>query len=240
MDGIGYTGLKITPFFDSMIVKYTTRGSNFQETVARMKRTLQECRIRGVKTNIPFLLNVLSNPVFETGIVTTSFIDENPELKKTSTSTWDFASEEQADPKKIYATERLVRYIANLAVNGHPAELGADESKIEKSSTGNVAPPKMPAVATASGAAAAARVGGMRGILLEEGPVGYAKFVREHKGLMVMDTTWRDAHQSLFATRMRTQELLKCADFTNKALANAFSMESKYYSSSVFVSENCL
>lgn len=227
MDGIGYTGLKITPFFDSMIVKYTTRGANFPEAVARMKRTLQECRIRGVKTNIPFLLNVLSNPIFETGIVTTSFIDENPDLKKTSTSTWDFASEEQADPRKLFATERLVRYIANLAVNGHPPELGADETKIEKSSTGKVLPPKMPAedVVTSN-----TREGGMRGILLEEGPAGYAKFVREHEGLLVTDTTWRDAHQSLFATRMRTQELLKCAEFTNKALANAFSMESKYRS----------
>jgi pyruvate carboxylase len=220
MDGIGYTGLKITPFFDSMIVKYTTRGSNFQETVARMKRTLQECRIRGVKTNIPFLLNVLSHPVFETGIVTTSFIDENPDLKKTSTSTWDFASEEQADPRKLFATERLVRYIANLAVNGHPAELGADASKIEKPSTGYVAPPKI-----VGEAANNSGEGGLRRILLEKGPEEYAKFVRERKGLLVTDTTWRDAHQSLFATRMRTQELLKCAEFTNIALANAFSME---------------
>jgi len=76
VDGIGYSGLTITPFFDSMIVKYTVLGSTFQETVARMKRVLQECRIRGVKTNIGFLLNVLSHPVFESGIVTTSFIDD--------------------------------------------------------------------------------------------------------------------------------------------------------------------
>jgi pyruvate carboxylase len=193
-----------------------------------MKRTLQECRIRGVKTNIPFLLNVLSHPVFETGIVTTSFIDENPDLKKTSTSFWDFASEEQADPRKLFATERLVRYIANLAVNGHPPELGADSTKIEKSSTGNVAPPTMPADANLDEMSSTAREGGMRGILLAKGPAGFAKFVREHKGLLVTDTTWRDAHQSLFATRMRTQDLLKCAEFTNKALANAFSMESKY------------
>lgn len=184
-----------------------------------MKRTLQECRIRGVKTNIPFLLNVLQHPVFETGIVTTSFIDENPDLKKTSTSTWDFANEEQSDPKKLYATERLVRYIANLAVNGHPAELGADASKIQKSSTGSVPKPTLPA----SGAPSKSK--GMRHILLEQGPAGYAKAVREQKGLLITDTTWRDAHQSLFATRMRTQELLKCADFTNQALANAFSIE---------------
>ena len=219
MDGIGYTGLTITPFFDSMIVKYTTRGSSFKEAVARMKRCLQECRIRGVKTNISFLLNVLQHPVFETGIVTTSFIDENPDLKKTSTSTWDFASEEQADPKKLFATERLVRYMANLAVNGHPTELGADESKIQKS-TRSVMKPKWPTLAEA-----ASKTKGMRHILLEQGPAGYAKAVREHKGLLITDTTWRDAHQSLFATRMRTQELLNCADFTNHALANAFSVE---------------
>jgi pyruvate carboxylase len=67
MDGIGYSGYTVTPYFDSMIVKYTTRGSTFRETVNRMKRVLQECRIRGVKTNISFLLNVLAHPEFEKG-----------------------------------------------------------------------------------------------------------------------------------------------------------------------------
>ena len=75
MDGIGYSGLTITPYFDSMIVKYTARGATFPETVARMNRVLQECRIRGVKTNIPFLLNVLAHPDFKRGAVTTTFID---------------------------------------------------------------------------------------------------------------------------------------------------------------------
>jgi pyruvate carboxylase len=123
MDGVGYTGLSITPYFDSMIVKYTARGSSFAETVARMKRVLIECRIRGVKTNIPFLLNVLTHPEFESGIVTTAFIDENPQLKKVSESTWDFASDEQSDQRKVGAKERLIRYLANLAVNGHPTEV---------------------------------------------------------------------------------------------------------------------
>jgi len=223
MDGIGYSGLTITPFFDSMIVKYTTRGSSFGETVNRMKRVLQECRIRGVKTNIPFLLNVLEHPEFESGIVTTSFIDENPGLKKTSLSLWDFKNEEQADPKKTFMIDKYLRYLANLAVNGHPPELGADATKI-KTGAGLVKPPKISNAVTAAGAASKEKKG-MRHILLSEGPAGYAKAVREHKGLLVTDTTWRDAHQSLLATRMRTEELVQCADFTNDALASAFSIE---------------
>ena len=108
MDGIGYSGLTVTPYYDSMLVKYTARGSNFRETLQRMKRVLQECRIRGVKTNVPFLLNVLTHPEFETGIVTTSFIDDHPELKQISSSTWDFASDTQRDQKKVGKVERTL------------------------------------------------------------------------------------------------------------------------------------
>lgn len=220
MDGIGYSGLTITPYFDSMIVKYTASGANFRETVARMKRVLQECRIRGVKTNISFLLNVLSHPEFESGIVTTSFIDENPQLKQTSLSVWDFASEEQSDPRKTFATERLIRYLANLAVNGQPPELGADPTKIAKASaTSTIPSPKVTSELLETAQP------GWRHLLVTKGPEAYAKAVREHKGLLLMDTTWRDAHQSLLATRMRTQELVRCADYTNVALANAFSLE---------------
>ena len=223
MDGVGYTGLSITPYFDSMIVKYTTRGSSFAETVARMKRVLIECRIRGVKTNIPFLLNVLTHPEFESGIVTTAFIDENPQLKKVSESTWNFASDEQSDQRKVGAKERLIRYLANLAVNGHPTELGADPAKITKGHSTNFR--KTLSIPTVSSEAAAKSNGGMRKILLDKGPQGFAKAVREHKGLLLMDTTWRDAHQSLLATRMRTSELENCAEYTNMVLNNAFSME---------------
>jgi len=223
MDGVGYTGLAITPYFDSMIVKYTTRGSSFSEAVARMKRVLIECRIRGVKTNIPFLLNVLTHPEFESGIVTTAFIDENPQLKKVSESTWDFASDEQSDQRKVGAKERLIRYLANLAVNGHPAELGADPTKITKGHSTNIR--KTLAIPSVSVEAASKSNGGMRKILLEKGPEGFAKAVREHKGLLLMDTSWRDAHQSLLATRMRTSELENCAEYTNMVLSNAFSLE---------------
>ena len=101
MDGVEYTGLAITPYFDSMIVKYTARASDFAGAVARMRRVLIECRIRGVKTNISPLLNVLTHPEFETGIVTTAFIDENPQIKRVSNSWWDFASDEQSNQRKI-------------------------------------------------------------------------------------------------------------------------------------------
>eukprot|EP00526_Cylindrotheca_closterium_P003831 CAMPEP_0113649442 /NCGR_PEP_ID=MMETSP0017_2-20120614/26270_1 /TAXON_ID=2856 /ORGANISM="Cylindrotheca closterium" /LENGTH=1229 /DNA_ID=CAMNT_0000561813 /DNA_START=33 /DNA_END=3722 /DNA_ORIENTATION=+ /assembly_acc=CAM_ASM_000147 len=219
MDGIGYSGLTITPYFDSMMVKYTARGSTFIETVNRMNRVLQECRIRGVKTNIPFLLNCLQHPEFRAGKLTTAFIDENPELKQTSSSYWQFANDAQADPKKVFRDEQLLRYLANLAVNGHPTELGADSSKLATHFTTSVAKPEIPAPK------ADAPKKGMRQIYLDKGPEGLAKAVRENEGLLVTDTTWRDAHQSLLATRMRTREFIRCADATNQALANAFSLE---------------
>ena len=208
--------MTVTPYYDSMLCKYTVRGSNFQEALARMKRTLQECRIRGVKTNIPFILNVMTHPEFETGIVTTSFIDDHPELKQISTSQWNFASVSQQTQKNVGTTERALRYFANLAVNGHPDELGADASKLtndHNDRTRNILPEiEIPDAGT-------------RQILLEQGPAGYAKFVRENKGVMLTDTTWRDAHQSLLATRVRTNDLLRAAPYTNAALKNAFSLE---------------
>merc|ERR1712176_349611 len=228
MDGIGYTGLEITPYFDSMIVKYTTRGSSFKETVNRMKRVLQECRIRGVSTNLPFLLNVLTHPVFESGIVTTSFIDDHPELKRTSESIWDFADADQTSTQTVTKKERSLRYLANLAVNGHPVELGADLTKRNANAKRGTAATK-PSLLLPRPAEIQSmkqfKDKGMRHILLEEGPAAYAKHVREHKGLLVMDTTWRDAHQSLLVTRMRTDDLLHVAPYTNEVLKNAFSLE---------------
>ncbi|KAL3777221.1 hypothetical protein ACHAW5_007654 [Stephanodiscus triporus] len=219
MDSVGYTGLAITLYFDSLIVKYTVRGSSFSEAVARMKRVLIECPIHDIKTNIPFLLNVLTHPEFESGVVTTSFIEENPELKKVSESSWNFASNEQSDQRKVGADERILRYLANLAVNGHPPELWVDSTKI----TNKHSPKTSRVLALPKGAAKTG--GGMRKILLERGPEGYAKAVREHDGLLLMDKTWRDAHQSLLAMHMHIRELERCAKYTNAALLNAFSLE---------------
>jgi len=217
MDGVGYSGLKITPYFDSMIVKYTVRGSTFKEASARMSRVLQECRIRGVKTNIPFLMNCLQHEDFKNGELTTAFIDDHPELKQTSTSYWNFANKFQANPLKLGSSERRLRYLGNLAVNGHPTELGVDATRLATSVTSSIASPLIPP--------STVKKNSIRSILLNEGPEGMAKAVRDHKGLMIMDTTWRDAHQSLLATRMRTQELERCAEATNEVMANAFSLE---------------
>jgi len=222
MDGVGYSGYTVTPYYDSMIVKYTVRGATFPEALARIRLVLQECRIRGVSTNIPFLLNVMTHPEFEKGIVTTSFIDQNPELKVVSGATWNFADEEQSSMKGVVRKEKLLRYLANLAVNGHPQELGADATKVIAASGAHskIARPNL-SVAPAPKEGSRSH----RQILQEDGPEGYAKYVRNKKGLLLTDTTWRDAHQSLLATRMRTQELTNAAEFTNLALRDAFSLE---------------
>jgi len=222
MDGIGYSGMVVQPYYDSLLVKYTASGGNWEEVVRRMKRALQEARIRGVKTNIPFLLNVLSHPVFEAGVVTTSFIDENPELLKITGATWDFKSGEQSDQTSVFQVERLMRYLANVAVNGHPAELGADATKLDTIKT---IPAIKPPVANAAPAGKNWKGDGWRKILQEDGPEGLSKAVRKHEGVLLTDTTYRDAHQSLLATRMRTQELMHAAETTNDILKGCFSME---------------
>lgn len=224
-DGIGYSGMTVTPYYDSLLVKYTARGSNWGEVIRRMTRALQEARIRGVKTNIPFLLNVLTHPEFKAGVVTTGFIDEHPELLQVTGKNWDFANVHQADQEKVMQVEKLLRYLANLAVNGHPKELGANPARLRTAPQPQVKPPRVLIPGKDDAPTASRRPGGWRSLLLAEGPAAYAKAVREHKGLLVMDTTWRDAHQSLLATRMRTADLVKAGAATNAALSNAFSLE---------------
>jgi pyruvate carboxylase len=138
-------------------------------------------------------------------------------LKQTSTSYWNFANEFQADPLKLGLSERRLRYLANLAVNGHPTEFGVDATKLATGITSSIDSPLI--------LPSTVKKNSLRKILLSEGPEGMAKAVRENKGLMIMDTTWRDAHQSLLATRMRTQELERCAEATNEVMGNAFSLE---------------
>jgi len=215
MDGIGYSGMVVTPYYDSLLVKYTARGSNWEEVVRRMRRALQEARIRGVKTNIPFLLNVLTHPEFEKGVVTTSFIDNNPTLLQITGKKWKFASPVQNEQDKVGTVEKLMRYFANLAVNGHPVELGADPKVVHKCK--EVLPPKVAIPAEAPK--------GRRDLLLAEGPEAFAKATREHEGLLLMDTTWRDAHQSLLATRMRAHDILVGAEATGATLPDLFSLE---------------
>jgi len=234
IDGVGYSGKTVTPYYDSLLVKYTARAASWELVVRRMRRALLEMHVRGVKTNILFLLNVLSHPDFIKGTVTTSFIDENPGLVKVSENNFWDTSNYQSSFEKIYTVEKYLRYIAHLAINGHPVELGANPQALldvpkDRKYT-EVPPPDLAAIQQALALESAkgpqTKPAEWRKVLREQGPQALAKAVRAHPGLLVTDTTWRDAHQSLLATRMRTAELLTSAEATRAALgANAFSLE---------------
>ncbi len=171
-------GTQISPHFDSMLVKMTCRGRDFPAAIARARRGLAEFRIRGVSTNIPFLQAVLDDPEFNAGDLSTSFIDERPDLVKSNQS-------------KDRGT-KILNWLADVTVN-QPNGDGA----------GTINPAlKLPAVDLIRAAPS-----GSRQRLIELGPVGFASALREQKALAVTDTTFRDAHQSLLATRVRTRDL---------------------------------
>jgi len=201
--GTAFSGAVITPFYDSLLVKVTASGVRFQDAARRMERCLQEFRIRGVKTNIPFLLNLINHPAFLGGETTTKFIDETPEL-------FQFASRRDR-------ASRLLGYIAEIIVNGHPEVKGAGPAaRGEKAAP--VAHSSLPNPDSSLPK-------GTRDKLKELGPDGFAKWVREQKRVFVTDTTMRDAHQSLFATRMRTYDMVRIADRYARAHSNFFSLE---------------
>jgi pyruvate carboxylase len=200
-DGPGFPGAKITPHYDSLLVKITARARNRREAAAKLIRALREFRVRGVKTNKSFLLNVLENDDFLDGIVDTGFIAANPYLI--------------APLREQDRAQKMLKYIGEVIVNGTPKELGA------------VGPPPAsvdPIIPTIE-SIGNERPRSLKRIFDEEGGEAFAKAVRENKGLLVTDTTWRDAHQSLLATRLRTIDMLKIAPATNVALANCYSME---------------
>ncbi|MCF7763893.1 MAG: pyruvate carboxylase [Verrucomicrobia bacterium] len=184
--GMGYTGAVITPFYDSMLVKVIASGRNYQIAMDRMHRALSEFRIRGVKTNIPFVENVIEHPEFRSGQATTSLIDKTPEL-------FSFR------PRKDRAT-KLLRFLGNVIVNGNPHAKGFKPGKpfelAKPPVFDHTAPPPK----------------GTRDLLLELGPKKFASWIKQEKRLLITDTTFRDAHQSLMATRMRTFDMLACAD----------------------------
>jgi pyruvate carboxylase len=195
--GTAFSGAVITPFYDSLLVKVTTSGLRFADAARRMERCLQEFRIRGVKTNIPFLLNLVTHAEFLAGETTTRFIDETPEL-------FHFVSRRDR-------ASRILGYIAEIIVNGNP-EVGA---KVPVEARGHPVVPATPATVPV----------GTKNRLTELGPEGFAKWVREQKKLLITDTTMRDAHQSLFATRMRTYDMTRIAPRYAAAHADFFSLE---------------
>jgi len=200
LDGaMGDTGSIITPFYDSLLVKITTSGPNLSQALDRMHRALREMRIRGVKTNIPFLENVISHKEFVEGRASTKMIDVTPEL---------FRFKARRD-----RASRLLNYLGEIVVNGNPQVKGRERIKhplplIVPEHDPKQSPPR-----------------GTRDLLLAEGAVKFSKWLRDHKPLMVTDTTLRDAHQSLFAARMRTYDMLAVADFIARRLPGLFSLE---------------
>jgi pyruvate carboxylase len=189
-------GTRISPHFDSMLVKMTCHGRDFAAAVARAKRGLAEFRIRGVSTNIPFLQAVLDDPTFEAGDLSTSFIDDRPELVK-------------AQPSKDRGT-KILTWLADVTVN-QPYGDGA----------GIIRPAfKLPVIDLAEPAPA-----GSRQRLLELGPEGFAAALRQQRALAVTETTFRDAHQSLLATRVRTKDLLTVAPYVARLTPQLLSVE---------------
>lgn len=200
LDGaMGDTGAIITPFFDSLLVKVTTFASSFDGAIRRMDRALREFRIRGVKTNIPFIENVIHHSAFKSGIATTTMIDTSPEL-------FDFK------PRKDRAT-KLLTYLGETIVNGN------DQVK------GRPVPAMQLPVILPNCDHSQALEAGTRDRLLEVGADDFAQWMLKQKRVLVTDTTFRDAHQSLFAARMRSFDMLACADVVSRRLPNLFSLE---------------
>lgn len=198
--GTAFSGAVITPFYDSLLVKVTAHGLRFVDAARRMERSLQEFRVRGVKTNIPFLLNLVTHSDFLAGCVTTRFLDETPSLF-------------QFHVRRDRAT-KLLSYIGEIIVNGHP-EAGRVQSRSRLSAEWT---------RTASRSQAALPPG-TRDRLKELGPEKFSRWLREQKKLFITDTTFRDAHQSLFATRMRTIDMLRIAPRYARTHADLFSLE---------------
>jgi pyruvate carboxylase len=199
LDGASaYGGAVITPFYDSLLVKVTSWGREFQHACQRMDRALREFRIRGVKTNIPFLENVVNHPEFQRGAVTTSFLDETPALFK-------FA------PRRDRAS-KILTYIADVSVNGNPEVAGKTR-------------PQHFRQAPVPAHTASTPPSGTKQLLDELGPERFAKWMLGQKRLLMTDTTFRDAHQSLMATRVRTYDMLAIANWVSHQLPQLFSLE---------------
>jgi pyruvate carboxylase len=197
--GTAYSGAVITRYYDSLLEKVTAWAPTPEAAIARMDRALREFRIRGVNTNIAFVENLLKHPTFLNYQYTTKFIDETPEL-------FDFK------PRRDRAT-RILTYIADVTVNGHPETQGRPRPRAE------IKDPKPPALRTETPKL------GTRQLLEEGGPEAVAKWMKEQKRLLITDTTMRDGHQSLLATRMRSIDMIKVAPAYAANLPELFSVE---------------
>ena len=197
--GAAYTGAKVSPFFDSMLVKVTSWGRTLEGAVSRGHRALREFRIRGVKTNIGFLQNVLHHPTFASGKATVAFIDNHPELFEIS--------------QRFDRATKTLRYIGNLTVNGNPDVGTIDTQRSFRK-------PIVPHVGRLE-----PYPPGTKNRLDEMGPEAFCSWVRDQKSILYTDTTLRDAHQSLLATRVRSLDMLAVAEGFAKSNPQVFSLE---------------
>lgn len=197
--GSAFSGAVVNPFYDSMLVKCTARGRSLSEAARRMDRCLQEFRIRGVKTNIPFLIRLVGHPTFLNGEATTRMIDQSPELFKL--------------PRRRDRATRLLNFLAETIVNGNPLVTGRP-----------VATRRTPAPLPELDAVQPLPTGS-RDIFLESGPRGLIEWIRQQPDLLFTDTTMRDAHQSLLATRVRTFDMLQIAPAYARLAPQLFSLE---------------
>ena len=194
-----YQGVKVSPFFDSLLVKVSAHSRTLDGAIRKMIRTLGEFRIRGVKTNIPFLQNLLRHPSLQVGKITVNFIATTPELFKFKMSR-DRAS-------------KIVKYLANITINGNPNIKEFNPNKIFPN-------PIIPSWDIYSD-----HPKGTKDLLTELGPEKFSTWLKNEKKIHYTDTTMRDAHQSLLATRMRTLDMLKVAEGYSKNNPDIFSME---------------
>ncbi|MDX2341803.1 pyruvate carboxylase [Micrococcus sp. NPDC078436] len=212
--GTIYAGAEVSPHFDSMLVKLTCRGRDYATAVRRVRRALAEFRVRGVATNIPFLMNVMDDPQFLSGDVATDFIDKHPELASVNRSQ-DRGS-------------KALQFLADVTVNQPhgPRVEGIDpRDRLPEHPGDKRQEPDRSPFDGPSRDPAAVPPPGWRQVLLERGPEGFAAALREQTALAVTDTTFRDAHQSLLATRVRTRDLLAAAPAVAHTLPGLLSVE---------------
>ncbi|HEX9998219.1 MAG TPA: pyruvate carboxylase [Abditibacterium sp.] len=219
--GMADAGAVVTPFYDSLLVKVTASAPTFETAISRLDRALREFRIRGVKTNIPFIENVLRHPIFAAGDATTTLIDTTPEL-------FEFV------PRRDRAT-KLLNFLGDVIVNGNPNAKGWKPEKpfaaAKVPALGNrtIESGKTPAALSQQGIQLVEDIWrdgiGTRQILQKLGPRGFANWADNQQQLLVTDTTLRDAHQSLLATRVRTFDMLKVAEAIQNRTPNLFSLE---------------
>jgi pyruvate carboxylase len=196
--GTAFTGAVVTPFYDSLLVKVTAWGKRFVDASRRMERCLQEFRVRGVKTNLSFLINLVTHPTFLEGQCVTRFIDDTPELF-------------QYVRRRDRAT-KLLGFLGEVLVNGNSLVKG--QPRATRREPAPIPPCEHLPVPP-----------GHRQRLLELGPEKFSRWILKHKPLLLTDTTFRDAHQSLLATRMRTFDMLAIADAYARLCPQLFSLE---------------